>query len=224
MRDIVRADYVLVTEHLKLAHLRAVVGISMGGMQAFQWMISYPDFMDKAIPIVGTPQLTSYDLLLWNAEMHAIESDPAWKGGDYSAPPPGGVATMADIYALTITSPEERVHHISPRDFPQFLEKNRQDISHSLDVNNHIRQVQAMIAQDVSAPFGGSLEKAAAVVHAKVLIVAALKDHTVNPAPALEFARLISAPTLQLDSECGHGSFQCEFDKVSQAVERFLEE
>ena len=80
----------------------------MGGMQTFQWIVSYPDFMDKAVPIVGTPQLTSYDELLWAAEMHAIESDPAWNGGDYTSPPPIGLATIADMHALTLTSPRGR--------------------------------------------------------------------------------------------------------------------
>ena len=224
IRDMVRAEHELATRYLKLSHLRAVIGISMGGMQAFQWMVSYPDFMDKVIPIVGSPQLTSYDLLLWNAELHAFETDPAWKGGDYTSPPPTGTATAADIFALAMTSPQERVQHISRRDFPQFLESNRRDLTANFDANDQVRQLQAMAADDVSAPFGGSMEKAAAAVRAKVLVVVGLRDHVVNPTPALDFARLIFAPTLELDSECGHMSFQCELDKVTQTVRRFLEE
>ena len=66
----------------------------MGGMQTFQWMVAYPDFIDKAIPIVGSPRLTSYDLLLWTTEVHAIESDAAWMGGDYVTPPKAAMATV----------------------------------------------------------------------------------------------------------------------------------
>ena len=51
------------------------------------------------------------------------------------------------------------------------------------DANDWIRQLQAMMADDVSAPFGGSMEKAAAAVHAKVLVIVGLKDHMVNPYP-----------------------------------------
>ena len=163
----VRAEHELVTKHLKLRHLRAVIGISMGGMQTFQWVVSYPDFMDKAIPIVGSPQLSSYDLLLWTAELHAIEADPAWQGGEYTSPPSAGLATAADIQALARTTPQDLVQHIPPREFPQFLEKNRRDMLKGFDANDRIRQLQAMIADDVAAPFGGSLEKAAAAVRAK---------------------------------------------------------
>jgi homoserine O-acetyltransferase len=223
IRDMVRAEYELATKHLKISHLRAVIGISMGGMQTFQWIVSYPDFMDKAIPIVGSPQLTSYDLLLWTAELHALESDPAWKGGEYTSPPPAGTATAADILALALTSPQDRVRKIPPRDFLQFLEKNRQDTMQNFDDNDRISQLQAMIADDVSAPFGGSMEKAAAAVRAKVLVIVGLRDHVVNPTPALDFARLIFAPTLELNSDCGHMSFQCESDNLNQTVARFLE-
>src|SRR5450755_863399 len=64
--DMVDAERILVMKNFGLTHVHAVVGNSMGGMQAFEWMVRYPSFMDVAIPIVGSPRLTSYDLLLWH--------------------------------------------------------------------------------------------------------------------------------------------------------------
>jgi pimeloyl-ACP methyl ester carboxylesterase len=73
IRDMVSAEQQRVVGALHLRHLRAVMGFSMGGEQAFQWAVSYPGFMDKTISILGSPQLTAYDLLLWRSMLLAIE-------------------------------------------------------------------------------------------------------------------------------------------------------
>jgi homoserine O-acetyltransferase len=223
IRDMVNAEHQLAVNRLGLRHLRAVMGISMGGMQTFEWVVAYPDFMDKAIPIVGSPRLTSYDLLLWTAEKHAIESDAAWNHGDYASTPVAGMETAADIHSLNLTTPAYRVAHTPPEDFPEFLGKTERDTMKGFDANDWIRQLQAIMAQDVSKPFGGSMEKAAAAVRAKVLVVAATQDHMVNPVPALDFAQLIHAQTLQLTSDCGHLSPGCEESKMKTAIQEFLE-
>lgn len=93
----------------------------------------------------------------------------------------------------------------------------------NFDANNHIRQDQAMMALDVSDQFGGSMEKATAAVKAKVLVIVALRDHTVTPGPALDFGRLIHAEIVALDNECGHQLTSCENDRVVRAVASFLE-
>src|SRR5215813_7343659 len=64
IRDMVEAEHRLVIDVLHLSHLRAVMGISMGGMQTFSWVLTYPDFMDAAIPMFGSPQSTAFDKLL----------------------------------------------------------------------------------------------------------------------------------------------------------------
>ena len=62
IRDMVNSQRRLLTEVLGVRHLHAVMGISMGGMQTFEWITAYPGFMDRAVPIVGSPRLGSYDL------------------------------------------------------------------------------------------------------------------------------------------------------------------
>ncbi len=67
--DMVEAERRLVAEHLGLKTLHAVVGISMGGMQAFEWITAHPEMVRAAVPIVGSPRLSSSDILLWSAEL-----------------------------------------------------------------------------------------------------------------------------------------------------------
>jgi len=224
IRDMVNSQRQLVEKVLNISHLRAVIGISMGGMQTFQWMVAYPDFMDRAIPIVGSPKLTSFDLLLWQAGIHAIQADVNWKGGDYTSPPEAGLRTLADIDGLAIQTPSYRVRQTSHEDFKKFIETSEHDTIHGFDANNWIRQAQAMMGNDVSRPFGGDMSKAAAAVKARVLIIVGLQDHMVNPQPALAFARLLQAHTLELDSDCGHVAPDCQAAKVDAAVERHLAE
>jgi homoserine O-acetyltransferase len=222
IRDMVNSQHQFVESVLHIPHLRAVIGISMGGMQTFQWMMAYPDFMDCAIPIVGSPRLTSYDLLLWQSGIHAIQADANWKGGDYTAPPEAGLRTLADIEALAIRTPANLVRHTPPDDFKKFLDARERDTIHGFDANNWIRQAQAMMGLDVSRPFGNDMSKAAAAVKARVLVIVGLQDHMVNPTPALAFARLMNARTLELDSDCGHVAPDCESAKVAAAVAKFL--
>jgi len=81
IRDLVETQHELLTGVLGIHHLKAVMGISMGGMQTFQRIVAYPSFMDKAIPIVGSPRLAPHDLVLWQVQIDTITNDAAWNGG-----------------------------------------------------------------------------------------------------------------------------------------------
>ena len=87
IRDMVTSQERLLTRVLHLDHVKAVMGFSMGGMQTFQWLVSFPGFLDKAIALSGSPRLSAYDELLWQSEIDAIERDPAWRHGDYTEQP-----------------------------------------------------------------------------------------------------------------------------------------
>ena len=223
IRDMVESQYRLLTEVLHLKHLHGVLGISMGGMQTFQWMVAHPDFLDRAVPIVGSPKLTPYDLLLWEAELHAIEADANWKSGDYAARPVAAMRTVSDIHNLALSTPAYYVEQNRGKDFSGLLEGAEKATLEGMDTNDWYRQLQAMIGLDIFRPFGGDGARAAGAVKAKVTVVVASKDHMVNPLPALEFARQLHATTLQLESDCGHLSPGCEMPKVNAAVAKALE-
>lgn len=220
VRDMVNSQYKLLTSVLHIDHVRAIAGISMGGMQTFEWLVSYPEFMDKAVPIVGSPRLAPYDLLLWQAENDAIRSDPSWRNGDYKEQPARGV-----LYAfgqLLLTTPERYNRTTRREDVQALLVEGRRAVS--FDANNQIRQADAMMALDVAAGFGGSWERAAAAVKAKVLVVVSPSDRMVSPGPALEFGRALGAEVLELRSDCGHLAFSCEAGTLASRVNGFLSE
>jgi len=219
LHDMVATEHDMLTKFLHIEHVKAVMGISLGGMQTFQWMVQHPDFMDKGIPIVGSPRIAPYDLVHLQAQIDAIENDPGWQGGDYTKNP--GRAAEYEFGAILLSTPE---HFNKTHTREQVLKEiaHARESSEGSDANNKIRQAEAMVALDVSAPFGGSMEKAAASVKAEVLVIVAKQDHAATPGPATEFAHLLHAELLELDDECGHQYGGCEDARVVRAVEEFL--
>jgi len=219
LRDTVATQHELLTRVLNIHRVKAVVGISMGGMQVFQWLVSYPDFMEKAIPIVGSPRLAPYDLMLWQAQIDALMRDRDWRGGNYSANP----ARALDFAfgELLLTTPSDYNRRKTREQVFADLAKARSD-AHRSDANDKIRQVQAMMKLDVSRDFSGSLERAARAVKAKVFVVVAKYDHVVTPGPATEFANLLGAKLLDLDGDCGHLATSCESHRLNDGVTQFL--
>jgi homoserine O-acetyltransferase len=212
LRDTVATQHELLTRVLNIHHVKAVAGISMGGMQTFQWLVSYPDFMDKAIPIVGSPRLAPYDLMLWQAQIDALMQDRDWKGGNYRVNP----ARALDFAfgELLLTTPADYNRRKTREQVFADLEKAQND-AHRFDANDKIRQVQAMMKLDVSP-------ESAKTVKAKVLIIVSKYDHVVTPGPATEFATLLGAKLLTLDSDCGHLATTCESRRINEAVSDFL--
>ena len=88
-RDMVQADYRLLTEHLEVNHLRLVMGTSSGGMLTWLWGITHPDFMDALVPLGSLPTQVSGRNRVWRRMVSdAIRGDPAWKDGNYTTQPP----------------------------------------------------------------------------------------------------------------------------------------
>ncbi len=218
IRDMVNSQFEFVTKVLKLNRLFCVMGGSMGGLQTFQWIVSYPDFMDKAVTWVGSPKLTSYDLLLWNTELQAINM-----AQQCGAPYEMIMKTIADITDLNIETPAYHVMHTKPEEFYNQLEKYQDNFSKNFNVYDWKSQLKAMIVHNVSAPYDNDMNKAASRVKAKVLSIVSLQDHMANPQPAIDFAKLINAQTLELNNDCGHLGPGCEMEKVEKTINAFLE-
>ena len=88
--DMVAAQYRLVTEGLKVDHLRLVMGTSMGGMHSWVWGEMYPDAMDALLPLASLPTQISGRNRVWRrVAIDAIRNDPQWQNGNYTAQPQG---------------------------------------------------------------------------------------------------------------------------------------
>jgi homoserine O-acetyltransferase/O-succinyltransferase len=86
--DMVQAQYRLLTEHLKVRRLRAIIGYSMGGMQAWIWAQKYPDFMDIAVPMASLPtEMSGRNWMMRRLIIDSIRNDPEWMGGNYEKQP-----------------------------------------------------------------------------------------------------------------------------------------
>jgi homoserine O-acetyltransferase len=214
--DMAEAEHRLLVEHFRLTHVHAVIGLSMGGMQTFSWMVRYPDFADVAIPIVGSPQLASYDILLWNAIDRAIIDAPGYDRGAYRQPPPIVAAQlMSDLHVYT---PAHWVEHTSRTEV--LRELTTSPLRHGFDANDWRWQIHAMLQQDVAA--GSTLAEAAGRVHARTLVINARQDLMVNPQPAQEFAHLLHARFILLQGDCGHIAPLCEAAKIRPEIEAML--
>lgn len=215
--DMVNAAHALVTRHLGIDRVHAVMGISMGGMQTFQWLGQYPEFLNKAVPIDGTPRMTSYDLALWRLQEDAIELLlEAGVDDDRTT------RLASRIGLLNLWTPEYYVENIAAEDYAEWLAQ--QSDSEPLDPRDYLAQLRAMIAHDTYADFPDADPPYTGRIKAQLLVVGVPGDHMVNPAPGKALAEAIGARYAEIHSNCGHIGSSCEAWKVEAIVNAFLQE
>ena len=104
-RDMVEAQYRLLTEGLHVSHARLVMGTSMGGMHTWLWGEEHPQFMDALMPLASLPTQISGRNRAWRRVIiDAIRNDPAWQGGEYSSEPPS-LRTALEMLWLVSSNP-----------------------------------------------------------------------------------------------------------------------
>jgi homoserine O-acetyltransferase len=104
--DMIHADYRMITEKLKVNHLRLVMGTSMGAMNSWDWGWMYPDFMDALMPLASNPvEIAGRNWMLRQMIINTIEMDPEWKKGEYTKPPIYGLTCAEYVLSVMTSSP-----------------------------------------------------------------------------------------------------------------------
>jgi homoserine O-acetyltransferase len=154
--DMVEGHYRLLTEGLGVNHLRLVLGTSMGCMHAFVWGETHAEFMDALMPLACLPvQIAGRNRVWRKMAMDGIRNDPAWKGGEYTEQPQGGLRIALDFLLLAGGAPMPMQKELATRDAAdKFLEEFFSKRLAGLDANDFLYQVNASRNYDPSGKLG----------------------------------------------------------------------
>src|SRR6266850_7165330 len=194
INDIVRTQALLL-DHLGIERLKAVIGGSIGGMQALSWAVDFPERVERCIAIGAAP-LSSMGLALNHLQRQAIRNDPAWRGGDYplNQPPAAGLALARAIAICSYKSPElfsERFARRPDRsgedpenslaaryDIAGYLDYQGSIFTRRFDANSYLILSKAMDTFELAAGdrSNGSLAGALRRIRARLLLVGISSD------------------------------------------------
>jgi len=150
--DMVEAQRRVLTEHLGVRHLRLVMGTSMGGMHSWVWGETHPEFMDALMPLACLPVAIVGRNRLWRRMVvDAIQEDPEWKGGEYTAQPKAGLRTAVDLLMIAGSAPAYQQRTLADRDtVDRYLASQIENRMKTTDANDLIYQVEASRHYDPS--------------------------------------------------------------------------
>jgi homoserine O-acetyltransferase len=244
--DMVRAQRAFLDE-IGINRLAAVAGGSLGGMQALEWAICYPDDVDSIVVIASTHALKPQGVA-WNAiARNAITSDPDWQDGHYydtgSAPTLGlGIARMvghvtylsaeslkakfdrrlqfAEDIRYLLTEPEFEVENYLKYQAGNFVKR--------FDANTYLYTSRALTYFDLARQYGGGdLERAVARIKARSLLIAFSSDWLYPPGDSEELAAALESAGKEvqchvIDAPYGHDCFLLEEARQTPMIRQFL--
>lgn len=240
--DMVRLQKKLV-DHLGISRLLAVAGGSMGGMQALQWAVAYPEAVASAIPIASAYRHSAQQIAFNEVGRMAIMSDPDWNGGDYyeSGPPARGLSVARMIGHITYMSDESMREKFGRRQRPKDELRNGFDVDFEVenylryrggefvnrfDANSYLYITKAMDNFYLSSGYG-SLSGALARTKARFLVISFTSDWLYPSYQSQEIVRALRGHNLdvaycELQSNYGHDAFLVEVGEQTELVRHFL--
>jgi homoserine O-acetyltransferase len=235
IRDNVEAVHQLLTNELGVRHLQAVIGFSMGAQQAFQWAVSYPDYMDRIVATSGTAKTYGHGIVRLESEITALTTDEAFKGGDYTTEPVKGIQAFSLVWTAWLFSQEWwrqelwRTEEPAGTTFDQVVEHYRTNFIPGADANNLILQMRTWERHDVGSTsgFGGDVQKALGSIKARVLYMPSATDLYFPVSDAKYEAQFIPHCTLlPIPSLWGHpagaGASPADLKFLNEHIAEFL--
>ena len=207
IRDVMRAEYDLVTRGLGLTQMRVVQGGSMGAQIALEWGINYPDFVRGLVLHAASARTNNQIKVVVDAMVSAIKLDPKFNGGRYTENPVAGLRVAGMIYFPWVIS-DERLEAFKTKEEYQNAINVIPSVYANWDANGLISRYAASREHDVSKPFDGDMKAALPRVKAKVLVMASATDRTLPAYLAREVADGIpNAIYVEVPSNRGHFAF-----------------
>jgi homoserine O-acetyltransferase len=242
--DMVRAQALLL-DHLGVDRIRAVIGGSMGGMQALTWPTLFPERVESAIVIASTARHSAQNIAFHEVGRQAIMADPRWRGGDYYADgdvPSSGLAVARMAAHITYLSEagltEKFGRRLQGRDAKTFgfdadfqvesyLRHQGLSFVDRFDANSYLYITRAMDYYDLAEDHGGSLALAFAKTKARFCLISFDTDWLYPTAESRIIVHALNAggaeaSFVELSSPFGHDAFLLEAPELNRVVNGFL--
>jgi homoserine O-acetyltransferase len=201
----------MLADYLGIDQLAAVVGGSLGGMQALQWTLSYPDRVKHALVIASAPNLTAQHIAFTEVARQAIITDPEFHNGDYyghGVVPRRGLRIARMLGHITYLSDDamgakfgralknkagNQLQYNFDVEFEMesYLRYQGDKFAGEFDANTYLRMTRALVFFDPSLDYGGDLSKALAKVKAQFLVVSFTSDWRFSPARSREIVKAL---------------------------------
>lgn len=244
--DMVRAQRLLL-DYLGLPFWLATTGGSLGGMQALEWAVRFPELVKSCISIASTARLGPMGLAFGAIQRNAIQSDPRWHGGFYAPedPPDAGLAIARQIGHVTYLSAQSIGEKFGRRlqrrddysytfdvDFAveSYLRYQGQTFTRRFDANTYLYLSRALSYFDLARTHGdGSLNVALRVARARFLVLSFNSDWLYPPSDSAELVAALRVNRVEvedhvIESGYGHDAFLLEETAQGAYVRPFLAE
>ena len=244
IRDMVRAQAMLI-DALGIDQLLAVIGGSMGGMQALQWAASYPDRVYSAMPIATAARHSAQNIAFHEVGRQAIMADPNWRGGDYALSgvhPSKGLAVARMAAHITYLSEAalqrkfgRELHDRNALSFgfdadfqiESYLRHQGMTFVDRFDANSYLYITRAMDYFDLAVDYGGVLAEAFRGTRTRFCIVSFTSDWLFPTVENKRIAHALNAAGanvsfVEIESDRGHDAFLLDEPELFGTMRGFL--